>query len=93
MLRSATRHQRRKAYYDAIIGFEKVRQLEPSNEPARLALESLEKRRRTLIREYLGKANELVLRQDLAGAVPFFKKVRALDGDNEEAKELQKGNS
>jgi hypothetical protein len=64
-----------------------VRELDPANAAAKVALEGLKSTREALIKEYLAKANESFLKQDLAGAVPFFKKVRVLDPTNQEAEE------
>jgi len=86
-LREATRYQQNNSYFEAIVRFEQVRDLDPTNETAIVALQGLEDRRKALVKDYLAKANEFFLQQDLAGAVPYFKKVRKLDPKNEEALE------
>ncbi|MBI5507496.1 MAG: hypothetical protein HY903_01965 [Deltaproteobacteria bacterium] len=87
MLREATGAQKARDYYKAILAFEGVRRLDAKNEAARVALEALEPKRQALIKDNLAKANSHFLKQDLAGAVPFFKKVRELDPKNQEARE------
>ncbi len=87
LLRLGARHQKGKAYFQAIVAFEKVRELDSENNAAKVALEGLKPAREALIKEYLAKANEFFLKQDLAGAVPFFQRVRRLDPGNQEAEE------
>jgi tetratricopeptide (TPR) repeat protein len=87
LLRDAARYQKEKDWYQAIMAFEKVRRIDTKNEAAKVALDSLESKRQALIKDNLAKANAHFLKQDLAGAVPFFKKVRDLDPGNQEARE------
>ena len=87
LLREAARYQKEKDWYQAIMAFEKARRLDQKNETAKVALDSLESKRQALIKENLAKANAHFVKQDLAGAVPFFKKVRDLDPSNQEARE------
>ncbi|MBI3179767.1 MAG: hypothetical protein HYZ27_08905 [Deltaproteobacteria bacterium] len=89
LLKAADRHEKRKAYYEAILAYEKV--LAPDHDPthatAKTALAALESKRKALIQEYMDRANALFLKQDLAGAAPYYRKVRDLDPNNEEARE------
>jgi tetratricopeptide (TPR) repeat protein len=87
LLRDGTRFQKEKDYYQAIMAYEKVRRLDSKNEAAKVALSSLESKRLALVADNLAKANAHFLKQDLARAVPFFKKVRDLDPNNQEARE------
>jgi tetratricopeptide (TPR) repeat protein len=87
LLRDATRFQKDKDYYQAIMAYEKVRRLDSKNEAAKVGLDALESKRQALIKDNLAKANAHFLKQDLAGAVPFYKKVRDLDPNNQEARE------
>ncbi|MEE8408664.1 MAG: hypothetical protein V3T05_03570 [Myxococcota bacterium] len=88
LLRVAARHQRKGQYFDAIIKFEEVLSKHDSeNQSAKVALDSLASRRQVLIRQYLKEASRLFVKQDLGGAVPYYKKVRSIDPDNEEARE------
>jgi tetratricopeptide (TPR) repeat protein len=88
LLKDAARHQRRRRYYDAIVTYERVlSDFDATNETAKTALQSLAPRREALIREYLAKANRQFVKQDLAGAAPYFRKVLVLDPSNQEAKE------
>ncbi len=89
MLKAAERQEKRKAYYEAILAYEKVLTAEndPVNAAARMALSALEPKRKALIQEYMDRANALFLKQDLAGAAPYYRKARDLDPTNEEARE------
>lgn len=88
LLKDAARHQRRRRYYEAIVAYERVlSEFDAANETAKNALQALASNREALIREYLARANRQFVKQDLAGAAPFFKKVLVLDPDNQEAKE------
>jgi len=87
LLRAGSRHRKKKDYHRAIIAFDSVRRLDVDNNAARVAVESLQRKRQELIKSYLARANEHLLKQDLEGAWPMFKRVQELDPSNEEAME------
>lgn len=85
LLRSAAGFQQSKAYFNAIVAYLQVRELDPTNESAKIALDALDAKRRELVDEYLRIANDYFLKQDLASAVPYFRRVLLLDKSNEAA--------
>ena len=87
LLKDAAKFQKEKNYFQAIVTYLEVRRQDVKNDSAKVALEALEPKRQALIKENLAKANEHFLKQDLAGAVPYYKKVRELDPANEQARE------
>jgi tetratricopeptide (TPR) repeat protein len=78
--------QENKSYFNAIVTWSRVRQLDPSNDQASRALTQLEPKRQALVLEYLETANKYFQQQDLESAVPYFRRVLALDAGNEQAK-------
>ena len=85
LLRLGSQHRKKREYHQAIVSFDNVRRLDPGNNAAKVALESLKRRRQDLIKEYLARANEHLLKQDLRNAYLLFLDVKELDPDNEEA--------
>lgn len=85
LLASAARFLKRQAYFNAIVAYLKVRELEPQNTDAQAALESLEPHRQVLISDLVDSANRHFLSQDLDGAEPYFRKVLLIDPFNEQA--------
>jgi tetratricopeptide (TPR) repeat protein len=85
LVRAGNRHRKKGAYYQALLAYDRAHELDPENKSVRTALDSLKARRRDLIKEYLSKANEHFLKQDLEGAVPYFLKIQKLDPTNEDA--------
>jgi tetratricopeptide (TPR) repeat protein len=77
----------RNAWFDAIVAYMRAARLDPTNPEARRALAELEPQRQTCIRESLKTAQEHFLRQDLAGAVPHYRRVLLLAPDNEQAQD------
>lgn len=87
LLRIAAAMQSGQKYFNAIVAYRRVRELDAANAAARVALESLEPKRQQLIKDYLEIANQHFLKQDLASAKPYFEKVKMLAKDDEPAKE------
>jgi tetratricopeptide (TPR) repeat protein len=79
LLREAKGAVERNSYYNAIETYEQILKLAPNQAEAAAALRALTPKRSELVAEYLSKANQFFLRQDLDSAVPFFKKVLVLD--------------
>ena len=86
LLEEAQTFLENKAYFNAIVDFLRVRELDRGNEPARAALAQLEPKRQELVQQYLETANRYFLQQDLESAVPYFRRVLLLEPDNEQAK-------
>lgn len=86
LLEEADAFRENKAYFNAIVGYLRVRSIERDNARAQAALNELEPKRQELVRGYLDSANQHFQQQDLAGAVPFYRKVLLLEPDNLQAK-------
>lgn len=87
LLAEAAQAVERSAHFRAIQAYEKVIAMEAQNPKALKALAALGPKRGELIEEYLSKANQHYVRQDLEGAVPYYKKVLALDPNHKGALE------
>ncbi|MEK7704088.1 MAG: hypothetical protein AAB426_03950, partial [Myxococcota bacterium] len=85
LLANAARYLKGQAYFNAIVAYLKVRELEPQNAEAPAALEDLEPHRQVLISDLVDNANRRFLNQDLEGAEPYFRKVLLIDPFNEQA--------
>ncbi len=86
LLEEAQAFLENKAYFNAIVDFMRVRELDRGNDAARAALTQLEPKRQELVQQYLETANRYFLQQDLESAVPYFRRVMLLEPDNEQAK-------
>ena len=86
LLEEAQTFLENKAYFNAIVDFIRVRELDRGNDTARAALAQLEPKRQELVQQYLETANRYFLQQDLESAVPYFRRVMLLEPDNEQAK-------
>ncbi|MBC7794325.1 MAG: hypothetical protein H7Z43_11515 [Clostridia bacterium] len=86
LLEEANAFRENKAYFNAIVGYDRVRTIDRDNAQAKVALNDLEPKRQELVRTYLDTANQHFQQQDLAGAVPYFRKVLLLEPDNSQAK-------
>lgn len=86
LLEEADAFRENKAYFNAIVGYTRVRSIDRDNGRARAALNELEPQRQELVRTYLDAANRHFQQQDLARAVPYFRKVLLLEPDNIQAK-------
>ncbi len=86
LLEEAQTFLENRAYFNAIVDFLRVRELDRGNETARAALAQLEPKRQELVQQYLETANRYFLQQDLESAVPYFRRVVLIDPDNEQAK-------
>jgi len=85
LLARANRYLQRKVYFNAIAAFLDVLAIEPDNGTAKNALASLEPQRQQILRDLLNEANAHYLKQDLAGAEPYFRRVLLIDRKNEQA--------
>ncbi len=77
----------KKDYFEAIKSYEAALKLWPSSNEANSALKSLAPARKKLVNDFLAKANQHFLRQDLKAAFPYFKKVLVLEPDQKRALE------
>lgn len=87
LLQEAASHVERQAHFQAIQTYESVLRKDPQNAQAAKALKALAPRRDQLVQEYLAKADQHFLRQDLEGAVPFYQKVLYLQPNHKRAVE------
>lgn len=77
----------KKDFFAAIKTYEAVLKLTPDSNEATSALKALDPERKKLVEQFLTKANQYFLRQDLRGAVPYFEKVLVLQPDQKRALE------
>lgn len=87
LLVEAKRARRKKMFGDAIVLYRKILAESPENAEATAALRALEPEKKRLIKTYLDNAESFFLRQDLGRAVPFFRRVLALDPTNVRARD------
>jgi tetratricopeptide (TPR) repeat protein len=87
LLQRASRFVQRKVYFNAVAAYLRVLDLEPDNSAAKNALATLEPQRQQLVRDLLDQANAHYLKQDLAGAEPYFRRVLLIDHRNEQAQQ------
>jgi hypothetical protein len=87
LMRQADGHRDRKDFFRAIQTYHAVLKVERGHPGATAALKELEPQRQALIKEYMDKAQEHFLRQNLAAAAPYYKRVLALEPGHEGASE------
>jgi tetratricopeptide (TPR) repeat protein len=87
LLRQSQGHRERKDWFRAIQTYQAVLKIARDNADALTGLKELESQRQALIKEYMDKAQDHFLRQNLAAAAPYYKRVLVLDPSNEAATE------
>ncbi len=87
LIERARDYHKRSMFYEAIVALEEARHKDPESSAVKALLETLEEQRLRLVDEYLEIGDRYFAKQDLKAAVPYFRRVLKLDGENLRAKE------